>query len=76
MRFGQTNPLKSARGKLGVGVALLLFGLAAMLAAPQLTDRLLCGLIPLLGVALMGLGFRQDRAEKDKIRRNLPSEKK
>ena len=68
MRFGQSHVLRTARGKLGVGVALILFGAAAVLAAPTGVDKLLCGVVVLLGAAFIALGFRQDRAEKDKIR--------
>ena len=67
MRFGETSPLKSAKGKLGVGAALLIFGLVAVLAAPGTTDKLLCALVPLLGAVIAVLGIRQDREDKKKL---------
>ena len=68
MRFGETSPLKSAKGKIGVGAALLLFGLVAVLAAPETADKLLCALVPLLGAGFLVLGVRQDRGDKKKFR--------
>lgn len=67
MRFGQSHVLKTAKGKIAAGIALILFGAVAILAAPTTADRLLCGVIPLLGVVFVVLGFRQDKAEKDKF---------
>lgn len=67
MKFGQTRVLQTANGKIAAGIALILFGAVAILAAPTATDRLLCGMIPLLGVVFVVLGFRQDKAEKDKF---------
>ena len=64
MRFGQTFVLKTAKGKLAAGVALILFGAVAVLAAPTAGDRLLCALVPLAGAAFVALGIRQDRADK------------
>jgi len=67
MKFGQTRVLQTAKGKIAAGIALILFGAVAILAAPTAADRLLCGMIPLLGVVFVVLGFRQDKAEKDKF---------
>ena len=68
MRFGETFVLKTAKGKIAAGIALILFGVIAVLAAPTAGDKLLCGLVPLAGAALIALGVRQDRAEKRAIR--------
>ena len=68
MKFGQTHVLKTAKGKLAVGVALILFGAVAVLAAPTGADKLLCGAVVLIGAGLIALGVRQDKAEKDQIR--------
>ena len=68
MKFGQTHVLRTAKGKLAVGVALILFGAVAVLAAPTGTDKLLCGAVVLIGAGLIGLGIRQDKAEKEQIR--------
>ena len=68
MKFGQTRVLQTAKGKLAVGVALIFFGVVAILAAPSTSDKLLCGLIVLTGAALIGLGIRQDRTEKNPFR--------
>lgn len=68
MRFGQTGVLKTAKGKIGVGLALLLFGAVAVLAAPNVSDRLICSVIVLAGVAFVIFGFRQDREEKRTLR--------
>ena len=68
MKFGQTHVLKTAKGKLAVGVALIFFGAVAVLAAPTGTDKLLCGAVVLIGAGLIGVGVRQDKAEKDQIR--------
>ena len=70
MRFGETFVLKTAKGKLGVGIAMILFGVFAVLAAPTALDKLLCGIIILGGAALFVLGFRQDRADKSRFRDN------
>ena len=67
MRFGQTQPLKTAKGKIAVGLALILFCAVAVLAAPTTTDRLLCSVIGVLGVGFIGLGVRQDKNEKNAI---------
>lgn len=78
MRFGQTQVLKTAKGKIAVGLALILFGVVAILAAPTTTDKLLCTLVALAGAAFIALGIRQDRTEKDRIRNqeNLKKEVK
>ena len=68
MRFGQTHVFKTAKGKLAVGIALIFFGVVAILAAPTATDKLICGLIVLTGVALIVLGIRQNRTEKNQFR--------
>ncbi|MBQ9646998.1 MAG: hypothetical protein IJV43_01380 [Oscillospiraceae bacterium] len=68
MRFGQTHVLKTAKGKLAVGLALILFGAAAVLAAPTTPDKLLCGVIAAAGLAFACAGVRQDRAEKRGLR--------
>ena len=68
MKFGQTHVFKTAKGKIAVGIALIFFGAVAILAAPSTTDKLLCGLIVLTGAALIGLGIRQDRTEKNPFR--------
>ena len=68
MKFGQTHVLKTAKGKLAVGVALILFGAVAVLATPTTSDKLLCGIIVLIGAGLIVLGVRQDKAEKEQIR--------
>ena len=67
MKFGQTHVLKTAKGKLAVGVALILFGAVAVLAAPTGVDKLLCGAVVLIGAGLIGVGVRQDKAEKEQI---------
>lgn len=70
MKYGRTHALKTAKGKIGVGVALALLGVAALLAARSggVTDRLICGAIALGGAAFVWFGARQDRAEKRKAR--------
>ncbi len=68
MRFGQTNVLKTAKGKIGVGLAVMLIGILAVLAAPTDTDRLLCAIPVVIGSAIATRGFRQDREEKRKLR--------
>ena len=68
MKFGQTHVLKTAKGKLAVGVALIFFGAVAVLAAPTTSDKLLCGAVVLIGAGLIALGIRQDKAEKEQIR--------
>ena len=67
MRFGQTHVLKTAKGKIGAGLALILFGVVAVLAAPELSDKLLCGAIVCVGVVFICLGVRQDRTEKHSV---------
>ena len=76
MRFGQTFVLKTAKGKLAAGVALILFGVIAVLAAPTTGDRLLCALVPLAGAAFVALGIRQDRADKRAYRGSEKKEAK
>jgi len=75
MRFGQTRALQTAKGKMGVGLALALFGLVALLTAATggkaLTDILVCVLVTAAGGVLFWLGIRQDRAEKDQLRREM-----
>ena len=68
MRFGQTNVLKTAKGKIGVGIAVMLLGVIAVLAAPTDTDRLLCAVLVVVGSAFITRGVRQDREEKRKLR--------
>ena len=68
MKFGQTHVLKSAKGKIADGIALTLFGVIAVLAAPTAGDKLLCGVIVLAGLAFISLGVRQDRIEKNSVR--------
>ena len=68
MKFGQTRVLQTAKGKIAVGIALIFFGVVAILAAPTATDKLICGLIVLTGVALIVLGIRQNRTEKNQFR--------
>ncbi len=70
MKFGQTRVLQTAKGKIAVGIALIFFGAAAILAAPTTTDKLICGLIVLTGAVLILLGIRQDRTEKSYFRNN------
>ena len=64
MKFGQSNVLKSAKGKIGAGIALFLLGLIAVLAAPTDMDRILCAIPLTVGSALVTRGLRQDREEK------------
>ena len=68
MRFGQTKVLKNAKGKIGVGLALIFFGAVSVLAAPTAADKALCASIVLAGAVFIWLGVRQDRSEKDAIR--------
>ena len=72
MKFGQTRALQTAKGKMGVGLALALFGLVALLTAvsggKQVTDILVCLLVTAAGGVLFWLGIRQDRADKDALR--------
>ena len=68
MKFGQTRVLQTAKGKIAVGIALIFFGVVAILAAPSTADKLLCGVIVLIGAALIVLGIRQDRTEKNQFR--------
>ena len=68
MKFGQTHVLNTAEGKIAVGIALIFFGVVAILAAPSTADKLLCGVIVLIGAALIVLGIRQDRTEKNQFR--------
>ena len=68
MKFGQAHVLKTAKGKIGVGLALILFGAVAVLASPTTGDKLLCGVIVLAGLAFIYLGVRQDRIEKNSVR--------
>lgn len=70
MKYGRTHALKTAKGKIGVGVALALLGVAALLAARSggVTDRLICGAIALGGAAFVWFGAREDRAEKKQAR--------
>jgi len=68
MKFGQTHVLNTAKGKIAVGIALIFFGVVAILAAPSTADKLLCGVIVLIGAALIVLGIRQDRTEKNQFR--------
>ncbi len=68
MRFGQTNPLRAAKGRMGVGVALVLFGLVAVLAAPGTADKLMCALVVFAGAGLFVAGMRQDLREKAEYR--------
>ena len=68
MKFGQTRVLQTAKGKIAVGIALIFFGVVAILAAPTATDKLICSLIVLTGAALIVLGIRQDRTEKKQFR--------
>ena len=76
MKFGQTHVLKTAKGKIGVGLALILFGVIAVFAAPTTGDKLLCGVIVLAGLAFIYLGVRQDRIEKNSIRNSDKEAKK
>lgn len=76
MKFGQTHVLKTAKGKIGVGLALTLFGAIAILAAPSVSDGLLCSLIALAGGVFIALGVRQDRTEKNSIRNSDKKAKK
>ena len=64
MKFGQTNVLKTAKGKIGAGVALFLLGMVAVLAAPTDMDRILCAMPLTIGSGLVTRGVRQDREEK------------
>lgn len=70
MKFGQTRVLQTAKGKIAVGIALIFFGVVAILAAPSTADKLLCGIIVLTGAALIVLGIRHDRMEKKQFRDN------
>ena len=70
MRFGQSFVLKTAKGKIAAGLAVLLFGVIAVLAAPTASDKLLCGVVLLSGAALIALGVRQDREDKRHFREN------
>ena len=69
MKFGQTNVLKTAKGKIGAGVALFLLGMVAVLAAPTDMDRILCAIPLVAGSALMTRGVRQDREDKRRARK-------
>ncbi len=76
MKFGQTFVLKTAKGKIAAGLAVLLFALVAVLAAPTTADRLLCGVVVLASFALIGLGIRQDRQDKRRVRENTETGKR
>lgn len=76
MKFGQTHVLKSAAGKIAVGIALAVFGAIAVLAAPSTADALLCGAVPLLGAGFLAWGIRQDRADKAAYRNGEKGAKK
>lgn len=76
MRFGASNVLKTAKGKIGVGVAVFLLGLVAMLAAPTDTDRILCALPVVVGSALVTRGLRQDREEKRRLQKEAEKAQK
>ena len=67
MRFGQTHVLRTAKGKIGVGIAVLLLGMIAVYAAPTDTDKLLCAVLVVVGSAFITRGIRQDREEKRKL---------
>ena len=76
MRFGKMNSLKTAKGKIGAGLVLILFGVVAILAAPRPTDKLICSLVVFAGACSIALGIRQDRAEKDAARHKEREEEK
>lgn len=69
MKFGQSNVLRTAKGKIGVGLALFLLGAVAVLAAPTDMDRVLCAIPLVIGSALATRGVRQDREEKRRARK-------
>ena len=75
MRFGQTHPLRYAKGKIAAGMLLLLFGIVALATAfsrGEDTFSVLCcaGMIVLGGV-IAAFGVRQDRREKAELRRSV-----
>ena len=69
MKFGQTNVFKTAKGKIGAGVALFLLGMVAVLAAPTDMDRILCAIPLTIGSALITRGVRQDREDKRRLQK-------
>ncbi len=76
MRFGQTFVMRTAKGKIAVGIALVFFGALAMLAAPSTTDALICGVVPLLGLGFIVFGIRQDRRDKAQFRQDTAEQHK
>jgi hypothetical protein len=68
--------MNNALSKTVICLALILFGVIAVLAAPTTGDRLLCALVPLAGAAFVALGIRQDRADKRAYRGSEEKEAK
>ena len=64
MEFGQTHVLKTAKDKIAAGIAIFLFGVVAVLAAPSDVDKAICSLVIVVGAALITRCFRQDGEEK------------